>query len=483
MNNLKEFAEGAAALLRSNPGPGAGKPQPSARGEEEMITLLPGGDGIAAAGFNRGGGDLAWQRLGKKLNDSPPPMIKEWEDTVIRAFPTFPIEGAGEKGDEEEMVGGKRGRGELGETAGEGRGNTKRLELELTAGAKGVDDAILDLMSQQIDNKEKIDKNNLRIGEVEERLRARIETLEGAYRKLMEENGKLREGIGREGRKETFLEDRRRLVLYGFGRLSGYNNLHPMALCARDILGVIGEGEEYGRMEQEELIDELRGLLGKELCFVRRMGKEERAPILVEYSTQYGADEGLRRLRIRWGRLNREVRRAAGNREGLGFSQFHNSQLRNRVIMLEGVGKAIKRAFGQREKGQEGVLSYEIVSARESPLLKLRMRVGGRSNVLHFFPALSKNYRSLRDIEEDSLGVGKQGIYGDFKKIGDRDLGMEVEEIKWIVDQIVRGAEQNEAVVRCNGIIPSVMDIVNRKRGGGWRRGGGGDWRRSSPEG
>ena len=41
-----------------------------------------------------------------------------------------------------------------------------------------------------------------------------------------------------------------------------------------------------------------------------------------------------------------------------------------------------------------------------------------------------------------------------------------MEEIKWIVDQIVRGAEQNEAVVRCCGIIPSVMDIVNRKRGG-----------------
>ena len=127
------------------------------------------------------------------------------------------------------------------------------------------------------------------------------------------------------------------------------------------------------------------------------------------------------------------------------------------------MGKALKKAFGQREKGQEGVLSYEIISARESPLLKLRMRVGGRNNVLHFFPALSKNYRSLRDIEEDSLGVGKQGIYGDFKKIGDRDLGLEVEEIKWIVDQIVRGAEQNEAVVRSCGIIPSVVDIVNRK--------------------
>ena len=39
-------------------------------------------------------------------------------------------------------------------------------------------------------------------------------------------------------------------------------------------------------------------------------------------------------------------------------------------------------------------------------------------------------------------------------------------EIKWIVDQIVRGAEQNEAVVRSCGIIPSVVDIVNRKRGG-----------------
>ena len=79
----------------------------------------------------------------------------------------------------------------------------------------------------------------------------------------------------------------------------------------------------------------------------------------------------------------------------------------------------------------------------------------------------------MRDIEEDSLGEGREGIYGDFKKIGDRDLGLEVEEVKWIVDQIVRGAEQNEAVVRCCGIIPSVMDIVNRKRGGleeGWRR-------------
>ena len=221
MNNLKEFAEGAAALLRSNPGPGAGKPQPSARGEEEMITLLPEGDGIAAAGFNWSGGDLAWQKLGKKLNDSPPPMIKEWEDTVIRAFPTFPIEGAGEKGDEGEMVGGKRGRGESGETAGEVRGNTKRLELELTAGAKGVDDTILDLMSQQIDNKDRIDQNSSRIGEVEERLRARIDALEGAYRKVVEENDKLREGIGREGRKETFLEDQRRLVLYGIGRRSG----------------------------------------------------------------------------------------------------------------------------------------------------------------------------------------------------------------------------------------------------------------------
>ena len=203
--------------------------------------------------------------------------------------------------------------------------------------------------------------------------------------------------------------------------------------------------------------------MGKDLCFVRRMGKEERAPILVEFLTQYGAEEGLRRLRIRWGELNREVRRAVGNREGLGFSQFHSSEVKNRVIMLTGVGKTLKKAFGQREKGQEGVLSYEIIPARESPRLKLRMRVGGRSNVLHFFPVLSRNYRTLRDIEEDSLGEGREGIYGDFRRIGDQDLGLEVGEIKWIVDQIVRGAEQNVAVVRSCGIIPSVVDIVNRK--------------------
>ena len=127
MNNLKEFAEGAAVLLRSNPGPGAGKPQPTARGEEEMVTLLPEGDGIALAGFNKSGGDQAWQKLGKRLSNSPPPMVKEWEDTVIRAFPIFPIEGAGEKGDEGEIVGGKRGRGELEESAGEVRGNTKKV--------------------------------------------------------------------------------------------------------------------------------------------------------------------------------------------------------------------------------------------------------------------------------------------------------------------------------------------------------------------
>ena len=65
-----------------------------------MLTLVPEGDGIALAGFNRGGGDQAWQKLGKRLSNSPPPMLKEWEDTVSRVFPTFPMEGAWDNGDE-----------------------------------------------------------------------------------------------------------------------------------------------------------------------------------------------------------------------------------------------------------------------------------------------------------------------------------------------------------------------------------------------
>ena len=71
-------------------------------------------------------------------------------------------------------------------------------------------------MSQQLDNKEKIDQNILRIGGVEEALRARIEALEGVCKKVMEENDRLRAGIGREVRKETYVEDQKRVVLYGF---------------------------------------------------------------------------------------------------------------------------------------------------------------------------------------------------------------------------------------------------------------------------
>ena len=71
------------------------------------------------------------------------------------------------------------------------------------------------------------------------------------------------------------------------------------------------------------------------------------------------------------------------------------------------------------------------------------MRVEGRNNVVHFFPALSRNYRCLRDIEEDILGVeGREGIYGDLKKVGDLDLGLEVDGVKWIVNQLMRGVNK-----------------------------------------
>ena len=76
--------------------------------------------------------------------------------------------------------------------------------------------------------------------------------------------------------------------------------------------------------------------------------------------------------------------------------------------------------MGQKEEGQSGILSYEILPGRDSPRLKLRMKMEGRDNVVHIFPALSSSYRCLGDIRDDVLGVeGKEGIYGDLKKIGD----------------------------------------------------------------
>ena len=48
---------------------------------------------------------------------------------------------------------------------------------------------------------------------MEEALRARIEALEGVCKKVMEENDRLRAGIGREVRKETYVEDQKRVVL------------------------------------------------------------------------------------------------------------------------------------------------------------------------------------------------------------------------------------------------------------------------------
>ena len=96
-------------------------------------------------------------------------------------------------------------------SAGTARGGTKRLELEITEGAKGIDELILDLMSQQLDNQEKIDQNTLSFGGVEEALRARIEALEEVCKKVREENDRLREGLGREVRRETYLEDQKRL--------------------------------------------------------------------------------------------------------------------------------------------------------------------------------------------------------------------------------------------------------------------------------
>ena len=91
----------------------------------------------------------------------------------------------------------------------------------------------------------------------------------------------------------------------------------------------------------------------------------------------------------------------------------------------------------------------------------------GRDNVVHIFPALSRSYRCLGDIEADVLGVeGKEGIYGDLKKIGDLDLELGIDEVKWIVNQLMRGVEQSDAVIHCGGIIPSLVAIKRRREVG-----------------
>ena len=87
--------------------------------------------------------------------------------------------------------------------------------------------------------------------------------------------------------------------------------------------------------------------------------------------------------------------------------------------------------------------------------------------MVQILPGLSRNYRCLRDMEEDVLGVeGKEGIYGDLKKIGDLDLELGIDEVKWIVNQLMRGEEQSNAVIHCGGVIPSLVAIRRRREVG-----------------
>ena len=85
-------------------------------------------------------------------------------------------------------------------------------------------------------------------------IRARIEALEEENRREREENARLKEGLGREVRRETYLDDQKKIVLYGFSKLRVSKNMLPVALCAKDILNVIGGGNNYDEMDQEELV-------------------------------------------------------------------------------------------------------------------------------------------------------------------------------------------------------------------------------------
>ena len=137
--------------------------------------------------------------------------------------------------------------------------------------------------------------------------------------------------------------------------------MHPVALSDKDILSMIGGGNNYEGMDQEDLVEALRGVLGRGLEFVKRLGKAQNAPIPVQFGSQFVADECLLRLRRMWGSLNKDMRRAGGNRDGLGFAQFHSKELRKRFLILDRLRKTLKKAFGQKEKGQSGILSYEIL--------------------------------------------------------------------------------------------------------------------------
>ena len=73
--------------------------------------------------------------------------------------------------------------------------------------------------------------------------------------------------------------------------------MHPVALSDKDILSMIGGGNNYEGMDQEDLVEALRGVLGRGLEFVKRLGKAQNAPIPVQFGSQFVADECLLRLR------------------------------------------------------------------------------------------------------------------------------------------------------------------------------------------